>query len=248
MLPRHSKSIWLPIATMLAATGVVLVARLLDRHGYRRPALKQAALDTLPDKYSILTGDDPTWNEMLGGNKSTYLGGDSWRYYSVFAGENPDGTKRKGGTTCGVVAAYWASKAGWPADMINRAPDDPFAPGGGFTNGAHISKIHEGARKRGWLISSPSADDVRAGDYLCMVRSGATYDGKAASGEHVDVVLDVGEPDSSGKRTITTADGGQSCGGSQCAHWNERVLTGDGMLTGVGEPARLAWIVRAPEE
>lgn len=222
--------------------------------------LRAVALVDLPDAATILTLGNPLWDLMLGGRKPDYLGGPAWGYYSTFAGLNPDGTKRKGGTTCGTVAAYWAARAGFPADMIDRLPTDP-APGSGFTPGASISKFYQGAQRRGWVrtggipgphlaglagppLAIPQAVIV-PGDYYCIVKDGATYNGQPSSGEHVEVCLDVSAPNAKGDRTVRSAAGGQECGDKQCAHWVTRILTTGGMLVRDGEARRLAWIVRA---
>ena len=260
---------YLAIPGVLAATGgfVYLVRRRSQSSAPGGVAvddslngrLRAAALHDLPDPSTVLTLGNPTWDVVLGGRKPYYLGGPTWGYYSTFAGENPDGTKRKGGTTCGTVAAYWLSKAGFPADMIDRAPTDP-APGGGFTPGASISKVLAGAQKRGWLLTgklapaavagvgvaaSTSTLVLQPGDYYCIVHDGATYDGKASSGEHVEVVLDVSSPNAAGDRSVRAAAGGQKCGENECARWVTRTLTAGGQMVRDGEARRLAWIVRA---
>ncbi len=264
----HARVI-VPAAAAVAAVGVIVWSRFHGAEpgagrapvdGSLNARLRAAALANLPDKDAVLTLGNPTWDLILGGRKPDYLGGPTWGYYATYAGQNPDGTKRKGGTTCGTVNAYWAGKAGFPVDMIDRLPSDP-VPGSGFQFGESISKFYAGARRRGWVVtaSAPAsarvaglgdaadARPLRPGDYYCVVHDGATYNGQPSSGEHVGVILDVSGPNAEGARTVRTADGGQLCGpnGDQCAHWNTRTLTSNGQLVLNGSAGRLAWVVRA---
>ncbi len=114
--------------------------------------LRQVVLGLLPNDKSTLAPPDDTWNAILGGKRPDSFGGPAWRYFAMFIGQNPDGTKRKGGTTCGIFAAACAAKAGWDVSLINRATDDTWAPGSGFTPGAHIYKLLGAAKKRGWVV------------------------------------------------------------------------------------------------
>ena len=258
-----SSSRYLVPVALAAAAGLVVLARRTGPTAATLSArLRASALASLPDTGVIVTLGSAEWDLMLGGRKPDYLGGPTWGFYSTFAGTNADGTARKGGTTCGTVAAYWAAKAGFPVELIDRLPSDP-VPGSGFNPGASISKLYAGAKARGWMLSAPSSStassstavsgvgaagavELQAGDYYCVVHDGATYNGQASSGEHVGVVLDVSAPNAEGSRTVRTADGGQTCGGNQCAHWNTRTLTRAGQLVLDGAAGRLAWIVRAP--
>lgn len=204
--------------------------------------LRSAALEVLPSKDAVLQPPDPTWDAILGGRKGDSFGGAAWGYFAVYVNEK-DGKKVKGGTTCGIFAAYCAGKAGWPVEMVNRKPDDPVAPGASFVPGAHILRVYEGAQKRGWIKKGVAPEP---GDYYCVTHEGATYDGKAVSGEHVGVVIDVSDAAADGTRKVTTADGGQSnAKGEQCAHQNARTWYPDGRLTlTAGDNGKLAWIVR----
>lgn len=215
--------------------------------------LRLATLEALPDRNSVLEPPMPLWDAILGGRKGEYLGAPSWGYFSVYSGTNPDGTKRKGGTTCEIFVAYCMAKAGWPLDFINRAKDDPVAPGAGFNAGMHAVKIKAAAQQRGWIVTpphgvaGPDTPLMIAGDAYCTTRPGATYDGKPVSGEHMGIVLDVSEPNAAGQRTVVTADGGQTnVKGEQCAHWNTRTLFPDGRLVANGVESKLEWVVRAP--
>lgn len=116
------------------------------------PAMLRVALELLPDANAILQVPLALWDQILGGRTGESFGAAAWRYYAIFVGENPDGTKRKGGTTCGIFTAYVAARAGFPVAFINRAVDDAWAPGSGFKAGDHISKFLAAARSAGWWI------------------------------------------------------------------------------------------------
>lgn len=237
------------------------------------PALLRAALEALPSESSILEPPSSLWDAILGGRVADAFGRRAWRYYAEVVGKNPDGTDRKGGTTCGIFAAYCAAKAGWPATMINRASDDRWAPGSGFRAGDHISKMLDAAKKMGWFIeakrggraqpaapsSAPIAgtdgwdDDLgaepftlRPGDYYWQFRENATYDGKPVDGSHVGIVKSVGEVERDGSRVVVTIDGGDTCSDHQCARWHTRKLTADGFMVYRGASSRLMGVVRAP--
>ncbi len=242
--------------------------------------LLAAALASLPSSSAVLKPPSPLWDQILGGKLADYLDGLTWGYFATWVGKNADGSKKKGGTTCGIVVAYWAAVAGWPRPWINRKKGDPVAPGDGFAPGLHISKIREGARKDGWLItfaaapsSGPKAPpatsisgvpvELQPGDlYATEKPGGLIFDGQSVDSTHVGVIKSVGPPDGKGNREVITIDGGQTCQGDagpvQCAHWNTRVLSPNGLLTlmpktadgkkgPAGTAARVAWVVRAPE-
>lgn len=228
-----------------------------------RPAMLDAALELLPEPASVLEPPSPAWDGVLGGRIGEIFGAPAWRYYAVRVGQNPDGSYRKGGTTCGIFTAYCAAKAGWPIDWINRAPDDKWAPGSGFTPGAHISKLLAGAKKAGWWIPAPTSsasgpanivgDDLGAsfelqpGDYYHQNHDGATYNGKPADGSHVGIIFSVSSPDARGFRQVVTLDGGDTnAKGEQCAKRHTRTLSPQWTLTYAGTESRLVGIVRRP--
>jgi hypothetical protein len=275
-----------PAAAALVAGGLVLAARRRVQSGGPElvgPSARflRAILDTLPDARAILKPPDPLWDRMLGGKVADVAGGPAWGYYQARLPQ-PDGTWKSGGTTCGIVAAYWAGRAGWPREWVNRLPSDP-VPGAGFRPGWHITKVYEGARKAAeqrtvgvpWLyrIRAPSASSIagaigawlgagigaagigaaglelapmelRIGDYYCVMHVDA--EGRTVAGsEHVGGVVQRSAPASTGEATVTTADGGQTCGQDQCAHWNMRTLRTSGEMVMGGEVKRLVWVVRA---
>lgn len=253
-----------PLVLAPLALGLVAVAVQLLRRPPAAPALEApvgtpnarllaAALSSLPSASAVLKPPDTLWDQILGGRLAPFLDGLTWGYFSTWLGTKPDGEKKRGGTTCGIVAAYWAARAGWPVAWINRRKDDAAAPGGGFTPGAHITKLHEGARKAGWLITfdaSPASSsstrpatsisgvpvELRPGDlYGTEKPEGLVFDGQKVDSTHVGVVKSVGTPDAKGNREVVTLDGGQTCTGEggrpmQCAHWNTRRLTPAGLL------------------
>lgn len=225
------------IAGVVAGAALAVAAGLLSRRASKGAAepgtddlpgrVLAAAKRLIPAPPAVLGRGDPAWDDAMGGIK----GGEGvWRYY----GEGF-------GTTCGVVAAYIAFLAGLPAELINRdAPE-----GSGFRVGEHIARLYQGAKALGWLRQPEGGQvDLKPGDIYCTVRSGATWNGAPASGEHVGVVLSVSEPDASGNRTVETADGGQrDANGLQCAKRNTRTLKGETLTLGTG-PALVAWWVR----
>ncbi len=236
MRTRHKRAIWIVGGTALVSAGAAILVRVLLPR--KRPsgghvladALVNAALADLPDSTSVLGEPDPTWDERLGGKKSA----NQWAYF-----------ERGYGTTCGVVTAAWAEIAGWPADLINRA-----LPGGsGFKIGAHISKLHDGARAHGWLHEPKHGElpDLVPGDILGTTHPAVDKDGNPIVGEHVDVVLSV-DPQDDGLH-IETADGGQTDDkGNQAAKRRQRVVHANGAVVSSGSGnATVAWWIRAED-
>jgi hypothetical protein len=204
--------------------------------------LLEATLELLPNATTILKPGDAILDVVYGGRKPDLYGGPVWGYYQTFLGDNPNGSKRSGGTTCSTVLAYLMGKTGWPFDMIDRAPTDP-VPGGGFTPGGSLTKIVFGAKKpsRRWYLDKPGAN-LRPGDAYHI-----DHEGKANS-DHVGVILEVGDALPDGTRRVVTADGGQGHPGYE-VHWNTRILSADGStLTLNGVPARLLGAIRATPE
>ncbi len=237
MRTRHKRAIWIVGGTALVSAGAAILVRLLvpkklaSGGHVLADSIVAAALADLPDSTSVLGEPDPTWDERLGGKKSA----NQWAYF-----------ERGFGTTCGVVAAAWAEIAGWPADLINRDP-----PGGdGFKIGAHISKLHDGARAHGWL-HEPShgvLPDLAPGDILGTTHPSVDKDGKPLAGEHVDVVLSV-TPQDDGTLAIETADGGQTDDkGNQAAKRRTRTVHANGSVVSPGSGnATVAWWIRAED-
>lgn len=189
--------------------------------------LVAAALASLPNPDTVLGEPSPEWDELLGGRKSP----NQWRYY-----------ERGYGTTCGVVAAAWAEKAGWPAELINRDP-----PGGsGFKIGEHISRLHDGAKKLGWLHTPVAGElpDLRPGDILGTTHPSVDKSGNPITGEHVDVVLS-----NDGQGNLETADGGQTDdNGNQAAKRRKRHVDANGTVVTPGSSnAHVAWWIRAED-
>jgi hypothetical protein len=203
--------------------------------------LLAATLELLPTATTVLKPGAQILDVVYGGRKPDLYGGPVWGYYQTYLGENPDGSKKSGGTTCSTVLAYLLGKSDWPADMIDRAPTDP-VPGGGFTPGRSLTNIVYGAKKaaRKWYLEKPGAN-LRPGDAYHI-----DHEGKLNS-DHVGVILEVGDALPDGTRRIVTADGGQGHPGYE-VHWNARILSADGStLTLNGVPARLLGAIRAPE-
>ena len=188
-------------------------------------------LKLLPSADTVLRPGDAALDPIYGGRRPDAYGEPAWGYYQRVIGTNQDGTPKSGGTTCAITLGYLMSLAGWPADMVNRLPSDPVAPGGGFTAGLPVSKIVSGAKKRGWYL--PPTTPLRPGDAYHV-------DHWRPNSDHVgDVVAVNGQ-------TVETADGGQGRGAD--VHRNIRVLTSDGgnrTLTLNGVPARLLGVIRA---
>jgi len=239
MRTRHKRAIWIVGATALVSAGAaILVRRIYPSAVPSLPgsghvladAMVAAALQSLPNSDSVLGEPDPAWDELLGGKKSA----NQWAYY-----------ERGYGTTCGVVAAAWAAKAGWPADLINRDPPE----GDGFKIGAHISKLHDGARSHGWLHTPTKGElpDLQPGDILGTVHPATDKDGNPLAGEHVDVILSV-DPQDDGLH-VETADGGQTDDkGNQAAKRRQRVIHADGTVVSPGSGnATVAWWIRAED-
>lgn len=237
MRTRHKRAIWIVGGTALVSAGAAILVRLVLPK--KRPsgghvladAIVAAALADLPDSTTVLGEPDPRWDELLGGKKSA----NQWAYF-----------ERGYGTTCGVVAAAWAEEAGWPADLINRD-----APGGsGFKIGAHISKLHDGARARGWLHVPNKGElaDLAPGDILGTEHDVVDKDGNHTRGEHVDVVLSV-TPQDDGTLAIETADGGQTDSqGRQAAKRRQRVVHANGTVVSPGSGnATVAWWIRSED-
>lgn len=233
MRAKHARAIWIVGGTALVSAGAAILVRfalpkkLASKVGGRVYAdtLVAVALESLPDSTTVLGEPSPEWDALLGGKKNA----SQWAYYD-----------RGFGTTCGVVAAAWAEKAGWPADLINRDP-----PGGsGFKIGAHISRLHDGARAHGWLREPKHGElpDLQPGDILGTVHPSVDKDGNPLAGEHVDVVLSV-EPQDDGSLHIETADGGQEdAHGNQAAKRRQRSVRVDGSVVTPGSGnAHVAW-------
>lgn len=249
MRTRHKRAIWIVGGTALVSAGAAILVRLLvpkklPSGGHvLADALVNAALADLPDSTTVLGEPDPRWDEILGGKLSP----NAWRYF-----------ERGYGTTCAVVAGDWMKEAGWPADLINRAPED----GGTATMtsdgqhlakgsiGAHISKMHDGARARGWLHepSKGVLPDLAPGDILGTEHDVVDKDGNHTRGEHVDVVLSVTTQDD-GTLAIETADGGQpDSQGRQAAKRRTRTVHANGAVVSPGSGnATVAWWIRAED-
>src|SRR5271166_2672235 len=119
------------------------------RTGKLNDDLLAAAVALIPPGV-VLRASDAAIDPVYGGRKADLNGAPVWAYYQTILGTNPDGSFRKGGTTCGIVLGYLMSLAGWPKDMVNRSPTDAWAPGGGFTPGEPIAKEIGGAKKHGY--------------------------------------------------------------------------------------------------
>lgn len=214
----------------VALLGVAAAVRLLRRKPEPvdlSACVVQRCTELLPRPDTIFGEPDPRWDAAMGGRR----GADVWGYYQENAG-----------TTCGLFAAWILSLCGAPAAMINRAAPE----GSGFTVGAHITKIYQGARSLGWLRTPPASGelDLRPGDLYCTTRAGATYHGQPVSGEHVGFILSIGPAGPDGARAVETADGGQTDGnGRQCAKRRQRTLRGR-QLSLVTGPATIDWWVR----
>jgi hypothetical protein len=200
--------------------------------------LLAVVLQQIPDESTIIQPGSNEFDDVAGGRRGEAFGAPAWAYYSTFAGQNPDGSKRSGGTTCSTFVAYWMSRAGgWPADMIDRAPTDPVAPGGGYTPGSSLSKIIFGAKRRGWYKNAGSLD-LQPGDVYHVVHP------QHANSDHIGIVRAVGEAEQDGTREVCTVDGGQGTGAD--ARWQSRILSADGTTLSLdGVPARLLGWVRA---
>jgi hypothetical protein len=196
-------------------------------------ALLGAGRDLVPDASTVLRPGDARLDPVYGGRVADVAGAPAWRYYDV---KLADGSS--GGTTCGVALAYLLGRAGWPADMVNRAPDDAWAPGGGFVPGLHVSKIVGGARSRGFYLGPQAGPQV--GDAYHVDHPGRP------NSDHVGLVKYVGAPLPNGTRAVVTIDGGQETGAT--VREEERVLSADGRtLTLGGVPARVLGWIRAPQ-
>jgi hypothetical protein len=226
---------------VLITGGCILAAgatELLMRNGFEAPTMAPKLAKTMAERAASFAEEltplyegDPRWDEVLGGR----TGENSWGYFSVGYG-----------TTCGIFAADVYSRAGAPVDMINRKPPE----GNGFTAGLPISKLYNGAKKIGWLMTPTKGKPIELmrGDLYCVHRFGAMYNGKPASGEHVGIVTDVKTTNS--VTVVSTCDGGQTDTrkeskkpGRQCAERRERTLSGNTLST-VSGPAELVWWIR----
>lgn len=194
----------------------------------------------------VLRPGDAALDPVYGGRVADQYGAPAWAYYSTKIG--PD---TSGGTTCSTVLAYLMSRAGWPMDMIDRAPTDPVAPGGGFTPGMSMSKIVYGAKhppKRSgrsvWYLDAPV--EPLLGDAYHVDHP------PKANSDHVGVVVRVGDRAADGTREIVTIDGGAGSGAD--VQRQTRVLSADGrtltliLPNGVRVPARMLGVIRAKEE
>jgi hypothetical protein len=191
-------------------------------------ALLAAGRDLVPAPSTILRPGDPALDVVYGGRLPDVFGAPAWGYYETkLAGG------RSGGTTCGIVLAYLMARAGWPRGMINRLPSDP-APGVGFTPGWHVTRIVEGAKRRGWYLAPPAGP--RVGDAYHVDHP------PKPNSDHVGLVESVSPARADGTRTVTTIDGGQGTGAD--VQRQTRTLSADGRaLTLNGVPARvLGWI------
>ena len=193
-------------------------------------ALLSAVLELLPTASTVLRPGDAALDPVYGGRRADAFGAPAWGYYQrkIASGS--------GGTTCGTVLAYWMGRAGWPLDMIDRAPTDPVAPGASFTPGLSVSKIIDGAKRRGWYQAggmSWQPGDAYHVDHPPRVNS-----------DHVGAVVSVSAPRADGTRIIETGDGGQGDGAD--VKRNLRTLSADGStLTLDGVPARVLGTLRA---
>lgn len=238
MRTRHKRAIWIVGGTALVSAGAAILVRKLfpsksspSGGSVYADTLVAAALEDLPNPDSVLGEPDPRWDALLGGKKSA----NQWAYY-----------ERGFGTTCGVVTAAWAEKAGWPAALINRDP-----PGGsGFKIGEHISRLHDGARSLGWLHTPNKGElpPLAPGDILGTEHPSTDKNGNPITGEHVDVILSVtAQPD--GTLAIETADGGQEDShGNQAAKRRQRIVHANGTVVSPGSGnATVAWWIH-PED
>ena len=244
-MPRRSVSPATFLGAAAVAGGVVYLA-LRKGSGTMSLRLVNVALAYLPTSSSTLGEGDPRWDALLGGK----VGEGRWKYY-----------QRGYGTTCGIVAAALLEEAGGPPELINRDP-----PGGsGFTPGAHISRLYEGAQKLG-LLRKPDegqVPDLRRGDIYGSTRPAKDKDGNPLSGEHVGCV--VGLDAAADSLAIETVDGGQGTSEHQMMkRIVRRVRMSDGTLAypdgsripagtvaiqtpGVGN-TKLAWWIRLEGE
>jgi hypothetical protein len=199
--------------------------------------LLAAVLELLPESSTVLHPGDAALDAVYGGKRPDAYGDRAWRYYQRKIG--PD---KSGGTTCGTTLAYWMGRAGWPSDMIDRAPDDEFgAPGAKFTPGMSVSYFVAGAKRRGWYVEEAAVGVLQPGDAYHVDRP------PKPNSDHVGVVISVSAPAADGTRTVETGDGGAEDGAT--VKRNRRTLSADGStLTLGGAPARLLGVVRPKPE
>lgn len=224
--------------------------------------LLAAALADLPSPTSVVAPGSTAFDAAAGGRRPDYLGAPAWAYYATFASVDPAGNKRWGGSTCATFLAYWMARSnvgadgGWPAAMIDRAPDDAYgAPGSGFQPGASLSKVVGGAKAAGIYVAADSTGfELRPGDAYHQDHP------PAANSDHVGVVQSVGPPRGDGTREVQTIDGGQAAkvvvpgadaaanatlSRGASARWQVRVLSADGRTLSLGGvPARLLGVAR----
>ena len=199
-------------------------------------ALLREARALVPEGVTLRPGDTAL-DPVYGGRIPDAFDSPAWRYYQERVGPG-----KSGGTTCGVTLAYLLGKAGWPADMVNRDPSDPYAPGGGFSVGMHIARIVSGAERpdRRWYRAPGASGDA-------LPRPGDAYHvdhPPKLNSDHVGVVESVSAPRADGTRAVTTIDGGQGTGAD--VKRNERVLSADGRTLTLGmTPARVRGWIRA---
>ena len=209
------------------------------RTGKLNDDLLAAALAVVPPGtvlHPVLGTPDPVLDPVYGGRKPDMNGAPAWAYYQMILGKNPDGSVRKGGTTCVITLTYFAALAGWPKEMINREPTDQWATGGGFTPGS--MKFLDVAKKRSWYKSGAAIGDWQATDAYHI-----DHVGKPNS-DHVGLVETVSDPAADGTRQIGTIDGGQGTGAD--IQRNTRTLSADGKtLTLNSVPARVLGVIRA---
>lgn len=252
----EAPSPWLPPAPRTPPT------RLARKSSPMNDKLLAAALADLPDASAVVRPGDPDFEAAAGGRRPDYLGAPAWRYYSTFASVDPAGNKRWGGSTCSTFLGKWMGQAGWPGDLLDRAADDPVAPGApgtSFQPGASLSREVAGAKRRGWYVPADSEGfDLRPGDAYHV-----DHEGRPNS-DHVGVVKGVGDPRTDGTREVVTIDGGQGAAvqlpGADAAanaalsrgasaRWQTRTLSADGRTLTLGSaPARVLGVIRATPE
>lgn len=192
-----------------------------------RADLLAAVLADLPTPDSTLseTSNPDRWDALLGGK----TGSGTWGRY-----------ERGYGTTCGVAANGWLLEVGAPPEMINAAP-----PGGsGFTIGAHISRINQGAQSLGWLRTPTRGQlpDFKPGDLYEINHT--TSDG--SDGTHIGVVLSVTPSEDGQSLAVETADGGQGTRQAQSAKRSTRTfsLSSGAHPVAVQSPSGTGWLDR----
>jgi hypothetical protein len=260
------------VSAAVGATGAAFVHRAWERwlgpsHGVPHPLLADtlgarlvaASLAFLPAPHVVVGPRDLVLGAALGGREGER---DGWRYW-VAGDRSPSA----------VIGAYLLAKSGWPTDMVNRGERDAWAPGSGHARGQDLTKVYEGAKRRGWLVTpifdaagrqvpevggavDPALGERVAVALECGVVIGGVFTLEPGDyfalgdGETVGVVVEVGDGDRT--RHVVTVEGGTRTapagGGLEpCARWQTRVFANDGTFTLYGAPAagdRLAWVAR----